>query len=71
MTSYRYSTKAEATTELVIAPLEVNGYAQREDYDIDAIVAEVIEVIEVDDGEFFVQAIPDEEFWSVVESHKK
>lgn len=71
MPSHRYTTRDEAVMALIIAPIEVIGSAQREDYDIDAIFADTIEVIDVDDGEFFVQTIPDEEFWSVVESHKK
>ncbi|MGO5255110.1 hypothetical protein ACWJWM_19975 [Clostridioides difficile] len=68
MTSY--TTRDEAILRQIIEPIE-SGDASRDEYDIDAIAAEVLDTIGEGTEYRWTQTADDAEFWAAVERHRR
>ena len=62
-----YTTRDEAIEREIIDPIEASGIASRDEYDIDAIAAEVLG--DYDAG--FASQVDADEFWDIVARNAK
>lgn len=63
----RYESRGEAVLREIVEPIEATGEASREEYDIDAIAAQVLG--DADLG--FAMMVESDEFWSTVAEHQR
>lgn len=66
MTEHTYTTRDDAIYWQIIRPIEATGEASRDDFDIDAIAAEVL-------GDYstgYACTVDEEVFWAAVAAHQ-